>query len=102
MDGNKNVTVAKFIFKSRSMTLDIKMQRKWKYSDSICVDCGIKNETGEEIISCNGYGETSDLGGKPMLYSTFYYGTTSEMILVAKMMMKRLKLREKMMEKLPD
>ena len=55
------------------------MQKKCKYSNSICIGCGINNETGEEIISCSGYGETSDLGGKPLLYSAFYYGTTGEM-----------------------
>ena len=83
LDGNKNVKVAKFIFKARSMTLDIKMQKKWKFSDTICVGCGVNDETGEEIISCSGYGDTSDLGSKLLLYSAFYYGTTSEMAIVA-------------------
>ena len=71
------------IFKASSMTLDIKMQKKWKYSNSICIGCGITNETGEEIIICSGYGETSDRGGKPKLYSKLYNGTTSEMAIVA-------------------
>ena len=102
LDGNKNVKVAKFIFKARSMTLDIKMQKKWKFSDTICVGCGVNDETGEEIISCSGYGETSDLGGKPVLYSNYYYGTTSEMSRTARIMMKRLKTRENLMEKVPD
>jgi hypothetical protein len=59
------------------MTLDIKMQKKWKYSDSICIGCGIRDKTGEELISCSGYGDyNDDLGSKPMIYSIFYYGTT--------------------------
>ena len=31
--GNKNINVSRFIFKARSQTLDIKMQKKWKYED---------------------------------------------------------------------
>ena len=73
------------IFKARSMSLDIKMQKRGKYSNGICIGCGINNETGEEIIFCSGYEETSDLGGKPILYSKFYYGTTSEMAIIAKL-----------------
>ena len=78
------------------------MQKQWKYSNNMCIGCGINNETGEEIISCSGYGETSDLGGKPVLYSNYYYGTTSEMSRTARIMMKRLKTRENLMEKVPD
>ena len=36
LDGNKNTRTSKFIFKARSKTLDIKMQRGWKYKDKIC------------------------------------------------------------------
>ena len=39
LDGNINVKVAQFIFKARSMTLDIKMQKKWKYSDEQIIFC---------------------------------------------------------------
>jgi hypothetical protein len=50
------------------MTFDIKMQKNWKYSDSICIGCGIRDETGEELISCSGYGDDNDdLGSKPMI-----------------------------------
>ena len=101
LDGNKNVKVAQFISKARSMTLDIKMQRKWKYKDMLCIGFGEENETGEAILKCSGYSEfTSE--DKPVVYSLFYYGNALEMAEVAKIMLKRLKVREKRMEKSPD
>ena len=57
LDGNKSSSVAKFIFKARSMTLDIKMQRKWKYRDTTCIGCGSNSEAGKEILACSGLGE---------------------------------------------
>ena len=77
------------------------MQRKWKYNDMLCIGCGEENETGEEILKCSGYSEfTSE--DKPVVYSLFYYGNALEMAEVAKIMLKRLKVREKRMEKSPD
>ena len=103
LDGNKNSSVAKFIFKARSMTLDIKMHRKWKYSDTTCIGCGSNRETGEEILACSGLGELEQGDSdKPYMYSLFYYGTTGEMVKLAKVMMKKLKVREKIKERLPD
>jgi hypothetical protein len=39
---------------------------------------------------------------QPAMYSIFYYGKTSEMVKLAKKLMKRLKERDKMKESLPD
>ena len=36
LDGNQNTNVSKFIFKARSMTLNIKTQKRWKYKDDVC------------------------------------------------------------------
>ena len=57
MDGNKDVKTAKFIFKARVQSLDIKCQKKCKYSDNICIGCNIREETGEEILNCSFLGE---------------------------------------------
>ena len=38
---NKNINASKFIFKARSKTLDIKMQKKWKYEDKLCSGCKV-------------------------------------------------------------
>ena len=42
LEGNKNIELIKFIFKARGQTLNIKTQKKWKYSDKICTGCNIK------------------------------------------------------------
>ena len=79
------------------------MQKKWRYQDTTCIGCGVKDETGEEILSCSGYSDSKyDYGEQPAMYSNFYYGTTSEMVKLAKRVMKRLKEREKMKESMPD
>ena len=71
------------------MTLDIKMQKEWQQSDSVCIWYGIRNKTEEEIFSCSDYAdEKDDLGGKPMIYSIIYYGTTVQMVKLAKVMVK--------------
>ena len=49
LDGNVNTKMSQLIFKARSMTLDIKMQKKLKYSDTTCVGYGLNDEMGQEI-----------------------------------------------------
>ena len=48
------------------------MQRKWKYKDMLCISCGDKNETGEEMLNCSGYSELKS-------EDTSYYGNALEM-----------------------
>ena len=67
------------------------MLRKCKYNDMLCIGCGVKYETGEEVLNCSGYSELKS-EDTPLLYSLFYYGNTLEMAKVAKIMMKRLKV----------
>ena len=45
--------VSKTIYKARGMTLDIKMQKKWKYDDMKCEGCQEHVEAGEEILKCD-------------------------------------------------
>ena len=52
LEGNKNNELAKVIFKARAKCLDIKIHKKWKYKDDVCIGCGKNSETVEE---CNGY-----------------------------------------------
>ena len=103
LDGNVNTKMSQLIFKARSMTLDIKMQKKWKFSDSTCVGCGVNDETGQEILSCDSYvdGREEEMQKVPLLYSIFYFGTPSEMYQLAKVMHKKLETRNKLMEEMP-
>ena len=55
--------MSKVIFKARGMVLDIKSQKGWKYDDKLCSRWAIKEETGEEIISCIYFGENIQYSG---------------------------------------
>ena len=48
------------IFKARAKCLDIKIHKKWKYKDDVCIGCGKNSETEEEFLSCKGYKTLSD------------------------------------------
>ena len=100
MDGNRNTEISKFIFKARSMTLNIKTQKSWKYSDSICVGCGVNEETGDEVISCSGFTDNKEKEENIPIkaYQSFFYGQVSEMSEVAKVMMRKLKVRDKLLD----
>ena len=79
------------------------MQKKWRYDNTTGIGCGLKDETGDKILSCCGYSDSKDdYGEQPAMYSNFYYGITSEMVKLAKRLMKRLKERDKLKESMPD
>ena len=90
---SENTNLSKLIFKARSKTLDIKTQKEWKYKDDRCTGCGVKEETGDEILSCEGLGEVNEVK-----YSWFYCGSLGEMFLAAEVLRKRLKKRQKIIE----
>ena len=35
-DGDRNVNESKMIYKARGKTLDIKLQKRWKYNNTFC------------------------------------------------------------------
>ena len=97
LDGNQNTNVSKFIFKARSMTLNIKTQKSWKYQDKICVGCGVQNETGDEILISDGLSDgTINQKTQQNSYDMLYSGNIGDMIDVAKTLIKRLKVRDKL------
>ena len=88
--GDRNVNVQKFIFKARSKTLDLKLQKKWKYEDLLCSGCHDNEESGEEIFSCKSFGENYE----KITYSWFYSEKLDEQVSAAKMMMRKMKIRK--------
>ena len=52
-DGDRDNRVSRLIFKARGKTMDIKMQKRWKYDDTLCTGCGKNEETGQEILMCD-------------------------------------------------
>ena len=56
-EGERDIRLTKLIFKARGRTLDIKMDKKWKYDDTSCSGCKINEETGAEIMRCRDLGD---------------------------------------------
>ena len=79
------------------MTLNIKTQKSWKYQDKICVGCGVQNETGDEILISDGLSDgTINQKTQQNSYDMLYSGNIGDMIDVAKTLIKRLKVRDKL------
>ena len=93
-DGNRNLEVSKVIFKARGMVLDIKTQKGWKYDDKLCSGCSMKDETGEEILSCSYFGENLEY----IQYSWFFSEKLEDKVSAAKIMIEKLKVRKKIRE----
>ena len=94
MEGNKNTEISKVIFKLRGKTLEIKTMKKWKYEDDLCVGCGERSETIEELLTCAGLADGDD--------NNVSYNIDSEhindLIEVAKRIKTRLKVRKKIID----
>ena len=56
-EGDRNTAVTKLIFKARGQTMDIKLQRRWKYDDISCEGCHQNIESGQEILQCEKLGK---------------------------------------------
>ena len=69
------------------------MQKKWKYEDKMCIGCNIREETGQEILSCWHFGKEESLK-----YEMFYSNSSSDMIRVANCMMKKMKIRQSIID----
>ena len=78
------------------MTLDIKTHKKWKYSDTLCSGCLVNEETGEEILRCESFGDNL----QKISYSWFYSSKVTDQIEAGKVMMKKMKAKEKLVEEI--
>ena len=96
VDGDRQTNVSKMIYKARGRTLDIKLHQKWKYSDTLCSGCQVNEESGEEILRCESFGENE----QKISYSWFYSSLVSEQISAGKVMMKKLKAKDKIVEEI--
>ena len=93
-DGDRNTSVSKIIFKARGKTLDIKLQKRWKYDDLQCTGCSQNIESGEEIMQCENLG-SNELGAE---YSWVFSDLVSKKIAAGKVIMKKLQKRKKLRE----
>ena len=79
-DGDRNINVSKVIYKARGSSLDIKLQKKWKYDDKLCTGCNLMEESGEEILKCKNLGENEE----EVHYGWFYSDLVEEQSLWGK------------------
>ena len=86
--------IYKVIYKARGSSLDIKLQKKWKYDDKLCTGCNLMEESGEEILKCKNLGENEE----EVPYGWFYSDLVEEQVSVGKIMMKKLKERKRLRE----
>ena len=94
-DGDRDNRVSRLIFKARGKTLDIKMQKRWKYDDTLCTGCGIKEETGQEIFMCDKLNKNPE----NIPYSRFHKEFVKDQVSAPKVMMKKIKLQEQLKKK---
>ena len=66
-----------------------------------CVGCGVNIETGDEAINCSGFADNKKENIQRKSYQLFFDGTVSEMSEMAKELIRRLKVRDKLLEGLP-
>ena len=100
LDGNRSTEISKIIFKARGRNIDIKEHKRWKYNDNICVGCNDNIESENELLSCPGLCEPNEKMDEEIPYSLVFGDSVSDMIRVAKVIRKRLKIRQKLLEEL--
>ena len=86
-DGDRNINVSKVIYKARGSSLDIKLQKKWKYDDKLCTGCNLMEESGEEILKCKTLGENEN----EVPYGWFFSDLVVKQVSVGNIIMKKLK-----------
>ena len=97
-ESDRSILVTKTIYKARGKTLDIKMQKKWKYDNIKCEGCQLNIESGEEILKCDKLGKND----KQADYTWFYSELVSKQIMVGKIMVHKLKKRKQIKEEVEN
>ena len=68
----KKQKMSKLVFRARSQMLDIETQQNWNNSDRNCVGCKIKDESGEELLTCEMLNKQNNVNANPVKYDWFY------------------------------
>ena len=98
LEGNSNTEISKLIYKCRGKTLDIKTHKSWKYDDKLCVGCQANLETENELLICEGYCEENEVPDNAISYNLVFSESAKEMIQVAKVIKRRLKVKERLLD----
>ena len=89
----RKVEVSKVVFAARGKNLNIKTQKPWKYEDNICVGCKKRDESGDEVLKCEGFGVKDSFP-----YEFFFSENVEKQMKIGENMMKRLNNRKKLMD----
>ena len=83
---------SRLIFKARSQTLDIKTQMKWKYNARACIGCKTKEETSQEIMTCEKLNSEKRIAAYPINLSAAFDKNTTDIVKAAILRKKYRKL----------
>ena len=94
LHGDRNPKVSQLIYQARGKILDIKMHKKWKFNDKLCIGCKTKEESGQEILDCK------DLGGNNgnLTFNMVFSDIVREQLAVGNNLKNNLKVRERLRE----
>ena len=77
----------KWMFKCRVEDIDIKANRKWKYSDIFCISCkNGSNETQVHLLECETLLGENDILTYIPSYSELYEGDLEEQVYVSRLL----------------
>jgi hypothetical protein len=74
--------------------LDIKTHKSWKYGDKFCVGCKLNIESERELLTCVSFCDKNEIQDETLSYNLVFSESVRDMIKVAKVIKRRLKTRQ--------
>ena len=97
LERNRDEQLTKFIFKTRSGTLDIKDWYQWKYENNLCIGCETKAETMDHFMSCSAY-NVEKKSEQTVNWKGIYENDIEKQSIIAKEVKRRFVLRQSLLE----
>ena len=71
---------------------------KWKYADTLCTGCNLKEETGQEILVCEQFNDKNRTNNESAKYSDIYSENVIDIVETGKILQNDLKRRQELLE----
>ena len=97
LERNRDEQLTKFIFKTRSGTLDIKDWYQWKYENNLCIVCQTKAETMDHFMNCSAY-NVEKKSEQTVNWKGIYENDIEKQSIIAKEVKRRFVLRQSLLE----
>ena len=78
--------------------MDTKTQQKWKYADTSCIGCKIKEESGNELLLCEKLNYQNRMAKSQVIYDWFFSKDVSDIVKAGETMQIGLKERDRIIE----